>query len=179
MLHQRIAKRYATALLQVGKRADKLDRFASELDGLGEIVERAAGLREFLANPTAPIDEKARTMEEILARGQFSPEVASFLKLLVDNQRAQLLPSIAACFRGLVDAERGVLRGSVVSAEELGSGERDRIRTALEKSTGQKVELTWQTDPEVLAGIRVQIADVVLDATVAGQLRSLAETLKD
>jgi F-type H+-transporting ATPase subunit delta len=48
----------------------------------------------------------------------------------------------------------------------------------LESKYKRKVEATVTLDPELIGGIRIVAGDVVIDASVRGQLQNMAFTLK-
>ena len=178
MIEYRIAKRYAKALQQVGSRTGLADRLGDELNALEKVVTDVPGLEPFLADRTVPSSAKGSALKAILGAGDFSQTIRRFLDLVLQYDRAALLPVVAKVYRDLQDEAQGVLRGTVLSAEALSSDELDRIRGSLAKATGRTVELTTETDANLLAGFRIQLEDVVLDATVRGQLRTLQHDLQ-
>ena len=48
----------------------------------------------------------------------------------------------------------------------------------LEAKFGKKIEAQVKLDPELIGGIKIVVGDTVIDASVRGQLQSLAYTLK-
>ena len=47
------------------------------------------------------------------------------------------------------------------------------IGKRIEEQTGQKVELTTNVDPDVLGGLRMQVGNMIMDATVRSRLERL------
>lgn len=178
MLQNRIAKRYAKSLFLVGEREGLTDKLGSELELVAKLVKETDGLLVFLANPATNSADKHRILEEVLARTTFSDFTQRFLKVLLENGRVQLLPEISFSYQVLLDEARSVIRGTVISAEELSSKQIKEIQSALEKSTGRSVVLSSECDPQLIAGFRVQIADVTLDASVVGQLNAMTNHLR-
>ncbi len=178
MAHRNIAKRYAKSLLLAGQRTKQADRFGQEIRTFGALVEDSELLRTMLADPTVASEAKTRVLEEAIAKTRVSAPFQRFLRLLLQYRRVQLLPQIAEVYQELLDEAPGVLRGTVVTAERLPMSHLKQIKDALEQSTGRRVELTTRLDESLLAGFRVELADVVLDATVTGQLARLAERLQ-
>ena len=177
MLEKKIARRYAKALFQAGQKAGTTDQLASEVAVYGRLVDETPGLKAFLMDERVPSAAKEKTLNAVGEKTRPSEAFVRFVKLLVQYGRTGLFPEIAEVYTELVDEARGVLRGTVVSPSELDSARLERIKGALERCTGRSVELETQTDPNLLAGFRVEVADVVLDATVRRQLGVLAESM--
>ena len=177
MLYRRIANRYAKSLFLVAKKTEQIDSLGNELSVLGQLVEQTKGLNDFLSSPTVATDAKSKVLNAAAEKAQVSDYTKRFLEILLRYERAQYLPAIADSFQEFVDEEAQVLRGTVVSAEALSTKQLNGIRSALKESTGFNVELTPEIDASLIAGFRVHIDDVTLDATVRGQLDGMAHRL--
>lgn len=177
MLYRRIANRYAKSLFLVGKKTNQIDSLSNELKALGQIVSETKGLSGFLGSPTVASEAKAKVLGSAADKAKVSDYTKRFLDILLRYERAQYLPAISESFQELMDNEAQILRGTVVSAEELTSKQLSDIGSALKESTGFEVELTPEVDASLIAGFRVQIEDVTLDATVRGQLDNMANRL--
>ena len=177
MLERKVARRYARALFQAGRKAGTTDQLASELALFGRLVDETPGLKHFLMDERVPAAAKQQTLGAAVEKVGPSEAFGRFVKLLLQYGRAGLLPEVAEVFTELIDEASGVLRGTVVSPAELDAARLGRIRGALERCTGRSVELETRTDPDLLAGFRVEVADVVLDASVRRQLGVLAASM--
>jgi F-type H+-transporting ATPase subunit delta len=177
VLEKKIARRYAKALFQAGQKAGTAEKLAPEVALYGRLVEETPGLKGFLLDERVPSAAKEKALGAIAEKTTPSDAFARFVKLLVQYGRTGLFPEIAEVYTDLVDEARGVLRGTVVSPTKLDNTRLSRIKGALERCTGRTVELETHTDPNLLAGFRVEVADVVLDASVRGQLGALAESM--
>ncbi len=63
----------------------------------------------------------------------------------------------------------GIRRAHLTSAVQT-EGLEDKIRTLLEKQTGEKVLMDSKVDPGIVGGFIVEVDDYILDASVARQL---------
>jgi len=178
VLYRRIANRYAKSLFLVAKKTSQIDALGNELATMGTLVQKTKGLIEFLASPTVSSDAKEKVLSTAADKANASAPMKRFISILLRYERAQYLPAIAESFQNLVDEEAQVLRGRVVSAEELSKKQLSDIRAALKESTGFNVDLAPEVDGSLIAGFRVHIEDVTLDATVRGQLNTMAHRLQ-
>lgn len=67
----------------------------------------------------------------------------------------------------------------VTSAVALTAEEKTAIAKALRSVIGHDVDVEAMVDPNVLGGMRIEVGEWVIDATVLHQLESLADTLKE
>ena len=63
----------------------------------------------------------------------------------------------------------------VAAARDVDPDERERLSSSLGRLTGWPVELQVVVDPALLAGVRVRIGDLQVDATARGRLDLLEE----
>lgn len=61
----------------------------------------------------------------------------------------------------------------VVTAIALVPPERERVQHLVEKLLGHRVEVSYVVDRGVLGGIRIQVADWIVDTTLSGQIQEL------
>ena len=80
---------------------------------------------------------------------------------------------IRKSFDAMWAEENKLLPVSVTSAVELDEGIVEEIGKEIEEQTGRRVELSASVDPDVLGGLRLQVGNMVLDATVRNRLEQL------
>jgi len=71
--------------------------------------------------------------------------------------------------------EGEVLHVQLVSASEADAESIARIEQRLQEMTGRQVTIRRKIDPSLIAGARMRFGDVVIDGSVAGQLRELSQ----
>jgi F-type H+-transporting ATPase subunit delta len=77
----------------------------------------------------------------------------------------------------LVADQRGRTVATVVSAVPLSPAQSERLAAVLSKRYGTDVSINTVVDPSVVGGVRVQIADDVIDASVSSRLADLRQRL--
>ena len=78
----------------------------------------------------------------------------------------------------LFAADHGIVEAVVTSAIRLKEEQMEALRAKLEKLNGKKIRLVQKTDPTVLAGLRVEMEGVQLDATVQGLISDISKRLE-
>ncbi len=174
---QIVARRYAQALLELGTEEGNLDALVEQLGTLGAAWDASVDLRHALENPLVALEAKRAVVAELCEQIGASPTVRHTLQMLVDRRRIQTLPYVATYLREQADKRRGVLRAEVTTATPLSDAYYERLRAALEKSTGQKVVVDRRLDPALVAGVVTRIGDRILDGSLRTRLQSLKDAL--
>jgi F-type H+-transporting ATPase subunit delta len=77
-----------------------------------------------------------------------------------------------------VDERKGIVAARVTAAASLNSAEQAALRESLARATGKQVNLTVGTDPDLLAGVIVQIGSTVYDGSIRTQLQEMRKRLE-
>jgi F-type H+-transporting ATPase subunit delta len=173
-----IARRYAKALLIIGKEDGQAENYGEELDGFAKLMAKEKELEQAITNPLYGASGRKKVLETVIGKVGISKIVESFLLLLFDKGRFDFLSDINEFYQKLADELKGVLRASLVSAAELSSDTVEKIRTTLSKKTGKDIILQVEQDPSLIGGIVSRIGDLVLDGSIKSQLLNMRESLK-
>jgi F-type H+-transporting ATPase subunit delta len=172
-----IAKRYATALLELGSEAGQLDALVEEIDRAAKTYESSSELRSTFENPMIPSGAKKQIVVDVSERLGLSVTARSFLSILVDRRRIRALPPIASRLREMADLRRGITRAEVSTAMPLPEEYFERLQRELERITGQKVALDRKLDPALLCGVLIRVGDTIYDGSLVARLKLLKETM--
>ncbi len=173
-----IARRYAKALLLIGKEDGQAETYREELEGIAELLSENKELDQALSNPLYDAAGRRGVLKTVIENQELSRVMKSFLLLLFDKGRIGFLDSINDFYGKLADELKGVAQATLVSATELSEETVDRIKSALSKRTGKTVRLDVEQDPSLIGGIVTRIGDLVLDGSVKTQLVNMRESLK-
>jgi F-type H+-transporting ATPase subunit delta len=168
---EEIAEVYSRALFQVAKEHDVLDRVHDELGEFAEALSSERNLQIFLFSPYFSSEEKKNGVGQIVSDAD--ERLTNFLELLAERHRMPALFRIRKSFDAMWAEENKLLPVSVTSAVELDEGIVEEIGKEIEEQTGRRVELSASVDPDVLGGLRLQVGNMVLDATVRNRLEQL------
>ena len=173
-----IARRYAKALLLIGKEDGKTETYREELAGFSALIEKESALEQAISNPLYNAAGRKKVLETVLEKLALSGIMKSFLTLLFEKGRFIYLSSINDFYQKLADELKGIARASLVSATELSSETVEKIRTTLSNRTGKEVILEVEEDASLIGGIVTRIGDLVLDGSIKTQLLNMRESLK-
>ncbi len=169
------ARRYAESAFEIAGRDKTIDRWRTELDLAGTILEDPAVARG-LSDPTVATETREQALEAGL-KGKVSQPLLNLLHLLVQRGRIEDLPRVAAEFRRLDNIRLGITPARAVSAAPLEPADVKALTARLEQMTGGRVELSQEVDPSLLGGLVVQVGDRLIDGSVRGRLERLRNQL--
>lgn len=104
--------------------------------------------------------------------------VASFLKLLQKNKQTKLAKKIIEKFSAVWNKEHSIAEAEIVSREMLDDNMLQKMKEFIgEKYGAKEVVVKNIIDVEIKGGIIIRVGDELLDASVAGMLKSLKKEL--
>jgi F-type H+-transporting ATPase subunit delta len=173
------SKRYANALLEsVAAHGDtSLDIALKDVTSFARAVEESFDLRNALMNPLFTEEERMRALSAVSKAMHTSETVQRFFVLLIERDRMGEIAEIAEAFSKLADERRGRVRAEVQAASPLTPEATDRLRRALERSTGKTIELSVTVDPSLLGGVRARVGSMVFDGSIRAELDRLKTAL--
>jgi F-type H+-transporting ATPase subunit delta len=168
---EEIARVYSEALFEVAQDKDSLDEIHEQLGEISDVLAENRDLQVFFFSPYFSSAEKRDGIKRAIEGA--NPELVNFLELLAEKHRMPALFRIRKRFDELWAKENKRLGVIVTSAVELDSQIVESIGAEIEKQTGQTIELESNVDPEILGGLRLQVGNMVLDASIRSRLEKL------
>ncbi len=172
-----VPRRYAKALLTLGKEDGNYKAYGEGLQGFALLLEREPELKDALLNPVYGREERRKLLLKMIKLLQMSPMLGNLLKLLFDKHRLGAIAGVSQAYQQLMDELEKVSRAKVKAAIPLDEAAQKRLRQALEKLTGTTVVMEVEEDPGIIGGVLARVGDLVLDGSVRTQLFSLKESL--
>ena len=174
---QTVARRYASALADVViERREERD-VQKEINFWASMIDSNPQLKEVFANPTVNYENKKLVLQELLARTRVRDTTASFLRVLLANQRLAQLPEIAERFGQVLDQRGGVVAAEITTAKPISEELKNALHDALAFATGRTVRLTFATDEAIIGGLVARIGSTIFDGSVESNLERLASGL--
>lgn len=176
-----LARIYANALFELAQAESGqsgIESTQSELEDLIELARTEPMFGEFLASQILPASARGTSMEKILA-GRVSDLTKRFLLTLNNKGRLNHLAAIAAAFDQRVQEAFGRVEVDVYTASPISPDELAAIRARLQQVLGKEPIVHPYTDRGMIGGLKLQIGDQLIDASVATRLRKLRDRLNE
>jgi F-type H+-transporting ATPase subunit delta len=173
-----IARRYAKALILIGRQDGQAEKYREELQSFVELLNAQPEFAATVSNPLHSTENRKRVLNAVLAELDMSAVMKSFVTLLFKKKRFGYIQDINDHYQRLADELKGVVRAELTSATELSSDSFEQIRQSLSRLTGKEVVVEAKQDPELIGGVVTKIGDLVLDGSIRTQLKNMRESLK-
>jgi F-type H+-transporting ATPase subunit delta len=173
----KVTNRYAKAFFE-GLRESKDS--ASVLEDLESFRVAASAHKELtalFASPGFAESEKTQIVSDIASKMKLSSAASRILIGLSRMDRLTALTPILARLRVLLLENQGVQPIHVRTAEPLSVEDKRAVENKFEKVLGKKVEATYETNKELVGGLRVIAGGRTFDGSVLGWLETLKERL--
>lgn len=174
---QTVARRYASALADVVIERREEREVQNEVEVWASMIDSNPQLKEVFANPTVAYEQKQAVLEELISRTRVRETTASFLRVLLRNQRLAQLPEVAGRFGHVLDERAGVVAAAITTARPIPEELKKALHDTLASATGRTVRLTFETDEAIIGGLVARIGSTVFDGSVENNLGRLAENL--
>lgn len=174
-----VARPYAKALFEL---AGEKEQVASWLKGLVELawLVQQPKVAELISQSETDAAHKAAELTRLLSDSEAiqSVEFKNFIQVLAEEKRLAVLPEIQAQYQELVLSRDNAKQATVYTAYEIADEQqRAQIISDLEQRFNVRLKATFQTAPELIGGIKVEVGDQVLDLSVQGKLNKLYTTM--
>ena len=173
-----VARRYATALVELTSEAGSLESVEKDLGTLARVLENTPELKSALNNPAFKVQERKAVLDQVLGKLGAHEHTRNFVFVLNDRNRLVAFDAILEAFSTQYDERMGRVRAQITSAKPLDDASIETLRKHLQTITKAKSVVVSQTvDPNLIGGIVTRIGDLVLDGSVRTQLKLLRERL--
>jgi F-type H+-transporting ATPase subunit delta len=167
---------YAEALFTIADAEGETAAVEEQLYAFAGLLDRDAKVRDALADPALPAENKEGLIRDILGE-RANPVAASLLGLIVRLEHGRDAGRIAEALVAYGAERRQHQLAEVRSAIPLDEARRAKLAAALSKATGRTIEVKVVVDPSVIGGVVARLGDEVFDGTVRSRLREARHRL--
>ena len=170
-----LARPYAQAAYRQAERESAVDTWSEGMELLAAVTGDP-DLAKLLADPRVPADRVTDLVLDVCSDG-LSPTMANFVRVLGEGRRLGLGPEIARLFAAERSRRAGRSAVEIVSAYELDPPQVELLAQAIGRRLGREITLETAVDDSLIGGVVIRVGDSVIDASLAGRLRELAQDL--
>lgn len=159
---------------EIGIRAEARasENLAEELEAVAAVFSGEHELELTLGSKLVASSAKAEMVTGLL-KGKVSSSASTLVAHLVANPRGRRLRTLLKQTAAIVADEGGSEIATVTVAAPLDAARTERLRAALSVSAGRPVKIMTVVDPDLVGGVRIQMADTVIDGSVRTRLDDL------
>ncbi|RGE21087.1 F0F1 ATP synthase subunit delta [Leucobacter sp. wl10] len=169
---------FVAGVEELGLRAEGVANPAlfDELLAVADLVDRNHELQLSLGSKLAEPAGKVALVQRLLS-GKTSASAVAVVSHFVANPRGRRLDATLRQAARTAADQVGSELATVTVAAPLSAEQQDRLARALEQSAGRPVKITTVVDPGLVGGVRIQLADDVIDGSVRARLDDLRQRL--
>ncbi len=173
----KVASRYAKALFDDLKGKKHAETVLDEITRFAALTQSHAELSRVIGSPGFTESQKTAIVSDVAEKMRLSKESIQILKSISRMRRTEYLPAIAKRLRVKLLESEGIQPIHVWTAEAVGADEKKSIEDKFSKLLGRKVEATYESNPQLVGGLRVVANGRTYDGTVSGWLSEMQERL--
>lgn len=174
-----LAATYARSLFELAESQggkDRIERCAAEIEAVLDLARADKAFAEFLSSRVIATKQRTQSLRSIFAT-RLSDLTLHFLLVLNEKDRLSHLPAIVAAFDDLLQQRFGRVEVDLYTAAPVEPAQLEPIKDKLRAALGREPVIHAYTDPAMIGGIRLQIGDQLIDASVKTRLARLRDQL--
>ena len=182
MSSNKLARRYALALIELGKEANELNAISTSLNDFSAVLSLSDHLlHKSMNNPAISIDEKRATIEDVAKKLNLHSFVKNVIHILLERRRLFIFANLVTTFDEMADKELHRVRAVVTTASTISEEEKTKLKSTLSTSHSVSPEnliVDFQIDEHIIGGIIAKVGDRIYDGSIRSQLKQIQTVLK-
>ena len=171
------SRSYAKALYELGHEESELEKIKNEMESIKNLLKESLDFKEMILNPTIAMIDKKNIIISIANKNNFSQTIKKFLGFVATKNRLFFLENIIENFLNLISDKKGELKANLTSSKELSLDEKNKIETELSKDFKAPLKINYKYDPNLIAGLIIQVGSVMIDTSIKTKLQKLEKNM--
>ena len=176
MLNTSLALRYARAIYKISQTLGNTKKVCVDLREVSQCIDSSSDLKRVLYHPGITPDEKKQVVNELFTK-KCEAVTLKFIGYLIDKKRSFYITVISQCFSDMLDSDENRAVVKVESHQPLNGETLKKIKERLVKGLEKDIVITSIVNPSLMGGMRLILGDMVIDGSIAYQLKRLSETI--
>jgi F-type H+-transporting ATPase subunit delta len=172
-----MSRSYAVALYELSRENSEVDSVENGMKSLNELINQSSDFKEMILSPTISREDKRNVIFAIADKNNFSKILKKFLGYITIKNRLFFLKKIIENFLNLVSKNKGELKAKLISPKKLSVEEQKKIQSELSKDFKSQLNINYEYDPDLIAGLIIQIGSVMIDTSIKTKLKKLERNM--
>ncbi|MBL8745038.1 MAG: ATP synthase F1 subunit delta [Phycisphaerae bacterium] len=172
-------KVYAQSLFELAEAEGgrpRLEEISDEIDHLFELRGMDPQGTEFFRSRLIPAAEKIKVLQASLG-GKITPLLLKTTLLLARKERLDRMWRVFTAFQQMLDEKFGKIEVDVFTRFPLPPEEVERLRVRLQNILKREPIMHAYTDEAMIGGLKIQVGDKIMDASITTTLRRMCDRL--
>lgn len=172
-----IARPYAKALFSLATEKKRVNDWLVHLAELAWLMKQSTVV-DFLNQTDKNYMNQTDDLLNLLSKSSVDKEFVNFIHVVAQEKRLVVLPEIYVQYENLVLVGDNTKEAIIYTAYDITSeGQRAKIISDLEQYFNTRLKANFETKPDLIGGLKVEVGDQVLDLSVQGKLQKLYATM--
>jgi len=170
-----VARPYAKAAFEHARGAGDLAGWSSML-AVAAAVVADADFNQYISRPMLSANDQTEALFKVCG-DRLDAAGRNFISHVASHKRLAALPAISSLFEGLRAEAEGAVDVTITSAFALSAEQTQQLSQVLAQKLSRQVNVSSTTDASLIGGTIIRAGDMVIDASVRGQLGKLRAAL--
>jgi F-type H+-transporting ATPase subunit delta len=170
-----LARPYARAAFEFAVNVNDLAAWSASLSTAAK-VSQAENMQKVLSSPSLTSEQQAKQFVDVCG-DELSANAQNFIKVLAENKRLPLLPEITSLFDEFKANREKSVEVEVATVFELDEALQQKLAATLSEKLEREVNLQTTIDKDLIGGVVIRAADIVIDGSISGRLAKLSEAM--
>ncbi len=157
------------SLLAAAQSADRLAELEEDVFRVVRVLADQRELRLSLSNRDVPAVHRLELLRSVFGE-RIVPEALTLVSRVVGAPRGRTVTAGLVRLSELAAARRNRLLAVVTAAAPLSTAQTERLQQMLSRAYGRTMQVNVAVDPALVGGLRIQVGDELVDATVLSRL---------
>lgn len=177
MDRNRVTVRYARALIELASEQKVMELVDRDMRLLFAAINQNIGFANYIFNPGIASNEKFVKLQSIFSN-EFHELSLKFLELIFTKKREEYLKDICRNCIDMAREQNNIVTANLKSAIPLDQKVIDQIKQKFEHQLEATLEMTSETDQQLIGGFVFTIDGQQYDASVASRLKAIKQQLQ-
>ena len=173
------SKSYSVALYELSKENFELEKVEEGIKSLKKLLNDSNDFKEMILSPMITKEDKSKVIFAIADKNNFCKTLKQFLGYVTIKNRLFFLSKIIESFLSLVSNIKGELKAKFISSKKLSTDEQKKIQKELSEDFKSSLNIDYEHDPDLIAGLIIQIGSVMIDTSIKTKLGKLQKSMNE
>ena len=167
---------YAMALLELGKNQEEEKRNMEQLCEIANLFDTLPELRQLFSHPNIENEKKTEIIKSAF-ENQVDDMVYRFLIVMNEHKMLSHMKEIYQAYVSCYEEKYDIEVVKVMSAIELDEEQIEKLTKVLKEKLNKDIKISVEVDPSLIAGLKVQTKDMVMDNTIVSKIDAMKEAM--
>ena len=167
------AKSYSQALYELAAEEKKLNDVEEHVISIIRLISQSEDFNSLIKDPTNKQEDQLKAINMIFEKFNLNSLLKKFLNFLVMKRRFFYVEKILKDFVTICSKNRGEISAKLIVAKKLNENEINKIKDELSKNFGSDVKLNYSYNPDLIAGLIMQVESIMIDTSIKNKLQQI------